>query len=30
MSKLTPKEQETVRFVLKGYSNRGIAEEMGI
>jgi LuxR family maltose regulon positive regulatory protein len=30
MTKLTTKEHETVRFVLKGYSNRGIAEEMGI
>lgn len=30
MSRLTPKEHETVRFVIKGYSYKGIAEEMGI
>jgi DNA-binding CsgD family transcriptional regulator len=30
MSKLSPREYELVRFVLKGYSNRNIAEAVGI
>jgi DNA-binding CsgD family transcriptional regulator len=30
MSKLSPREYELVRFVLKGYTNRSIAEAMGI
>jgi len=30
MPRLTPKEYQMIRFLLKGYSNKGIEEELDI